>query len=115
MTTQTNFQTNEGGGAQQRVSQAGQQAKEAAQRVGQQTGEAFQEFQQEQNPVKGLEAFADRLPGNAYFYTAAGSVLLSLLLLLAGKQKAAIFVGLWPPTIINGAMMMKHLRPSQEL
>ena len=123
MTTQPNAQTENvqqrmgqaGQQAQEKLSQVGPGARESAQRVGQQTGEAFQEFTQEQNPVKGLEAFAERLPANAYFYAAAGSVLLSLLFLLAGKQKAAIFVGLWPPTIVNGAMMMKRLRPSQEL
>jgi hypothetical protein len=35
--------------------------------------------------------------------------------MLSGKQRAAIFVGLWPTTIINAALMAKQLKPSREV
>ena len=92
-----------------------QSAKQTGQQLAQPTQEAFNQFTEQDNPVKGYEAFWEKLPTNYYFWGAGASMLTSALLLLAGKQKLAIFVGLWPMTILNGAVMMKALRPSKEV
>ncbi len=100
------------GQAQQKAQQG---ARETADKLSAPTQEAVSQFTQHDNPVKGYEAFWEKLPTNYYFLGAGVSMALSALLLLAGKQKLAIFIGLWPMTILNGAVMMKALRPSQEV
>jgi hypothetical protein len=58
---------------------------------------------------------AEDLPMPAYLGGVFGSIALSALLFIAGKREMAIFVGLWPPTILNLMLAMKQLRPSSEL
>jgi hypothetical protein len=55
------------------------------------------------------------VPTNVYYGGVIGSILLSALLFLAGKRNLGIFVGLWPPTILNLALFTKQLRPSREM
>jgi hypothetical protein len=55
------------------------------------------------------------VPANVYYGGVIGSILLSALLFLTGKRNAGIFVGLWPPTILNLALFTKQLRPSREM
>jgi hypothetical protein len=50
---------------------------------------------------------ADDIPTEAYLAATGVSILLSLLLYLAGKKQAAQFVGLWAPTIINLGLFTK--------
>lgn len=56
----------------------------------------------------------ENLPSSAYYGGVFGSIFLSLFLYATGKRHAAIFVGLWAPTILNLGLYNKLLRPSQE-
>ncbi len=58
---------------------------------------------------------AERAPDTAYLGVMAVSMSLSLLLLSRKNKTMALFVGLWPVTILNMAMMLKSRRPSREL
>ena len=100
---------------QEKVQQAKESAGQAAQNLGGQTAEAFRDFAEDDNPAQGFVAIWEKIPTNMYFFAAAGSILVSLLLMLSGKQRAALFVGQWPPTMIALALMNKLLRPSQEV
>ena len=55
------------------------------------------------------------LPANVYYGGVIGSIVLSALLFMMGKRNLGIFVGLWPPTILNLALFTKQLRPSREV
>ena len=64
-----------------------------------------------------MEDFLDsleNLPSSAYYSGVFGSIALSILLYVFGKKHAAIFVGLWAPTILNLGLYNKILRPSEE-
>jgi len=116
MNTQTREQMDQAQGtAQEKAQQAKESAGQAAQNLGGQTADAFRDFAQDDNPAQGFVAIWEKIPTNMYFFAAAGSILISLLLMLSGKQRAAIFVGQWPPTMIALALMNKLLRPSQEV
>lgn len=56
----------------------------------------------------------ENLPSSVYYGGVFGSILLSMLLFVTGRKHAAIFVGLWAPTILNLGLYNKLLRPSQE-
>lgn len=56
----------------------------------------------------------EEMPSKVYMAAVAGSILASMGLMMAGRRDAAIFVGLWPPTILNMALYYKLVRPSQE-
>ena len=56
----------------------------------------------------------ENLPSSVYYGGVAGSIVLSLFLYATGRKQAAIFVGLWAPTILNLGLYNKLLRPSQE-
>ncbi len=71
------------------------------------------ELQGELNMDEVLENI-ENLPSSAYYGGVAGSILLSLFLYFTGRKQAAIFVGLWAPTILNLGLYNKLLRPSQE-
>ncbi len=96
----------------ERVSASAQQA---GQQLGGQTATAFREVAENDNPVEGFVAIWEKVPTNAYFLAAAGSIVMSALLMLSGKPRAALFVGQWPPTVIALALMNKLLRPSHEV
>ena len=57
----------------------------------------------------------EQLPANYYYAGVFGSILFSAFLFLTGRRNLGIFVGLWPPTILNLAMFAKQLRPSREI
>lgn len=56
----------------------------------------------------------ENLPSSVYYGGVFGSIILSLGLYFSGRRQAAIFVGLWAPTILNLGLYNKLLRPSQE-
>lgn len=56
----------------------------------------------------------ESIPSNVYYAGVIGSIGLSALLFMMGRRELGIFVGLWPPTILNLVLFMKQLRPSQE-
>jgi hypothetical protein len=101
--------------AKDKAQQAGQSAKDATQNLSGQTVDAFKDVAEDENPARGFIKIWEDIPTNAYFFAAAGSILMSALLMLSGKQRAAIFVGQWPPTMIALALMNKLLRPSREV
>ena len=57
----------------------------------------------------------ESLPDSVYLGTVAGSIVLSALFFLLGRRDLAIFIGLWPPTLINLLWFLKERRPSQEV
>jgi hypothetical protein len=57
----------------------------------------------------------ENMPSSVYYGSVIGSILLSAGLFLSGKRLAAIFVGLWAPTILNLGLYNKLLRPSKEV
>jgi hypothetical protein len=107
----------QGNNSQEKAQQMGQQAKEGAKQAGNQlSGQTKDAFSLDSDrPVESYVAIWEKVPTNAYWAAAAGSIGLSALLMLSGKQRAAIFVGQWPPTIIALALMNKLLRPSREV
>lgn len=60
--------------------------------------------------LEGLE----KMPSSVYIGSVLGSILLSAGLFLSGKRLAAIFVGLWAPTILNLGLYNKLLKPSKD-
>ncbi len=63
---------------------------------------------------KALEK-VERIPSNVYLAGVLGSIALSAVLFVRGRRAWALFVGLWPPTILNLAVAIKQLRPSHEI
>ena len=55
----------------------------------------------------------DRIPQEAWYWAAMGSVAISAALWLAGKQNWGTFVGQWPPTFLVLGLFHKQLRPGQ--
>ena len=55
------------------------------------------------------------IPTNVYYGGVIGSIAASALLMLMGKRNLSLFVGLWPPTLLNLAMFTKQLKPSREV
>jgi len=64
-------------------------------------------------PMQRVWEFMETVPKQTYYFAMAGSILLSLGLFLFKKRDWGLFVGLWPPTIINFALMNRLLRPSK--
>lgn len=58
---------------------------------------------------------AEDMPSSMYFGAVIGSIVLSAILFMTGRRNLGIFVGLWPPTILNMALFAKQLRPSQDV
>lgn len=50
--------------------------------------------------TKVIEHYTSMVPSGVYLLGAFGAVGLSLGLRLAGRRNSALFVGLWPPTIL---------------
>jgi len=55
------------------------------------------------------------IPRSVYFGAVIGSIVLSAILFITGRRNIGIFVGLWPPTILNMALFAKQLHPSQDV
>ena len=58
---------------------------------------------------------AEDIPSYTYFGAVIGSIVLSAILFMTGRRNIGIFVGLWPPTILNMALFAKQLRPSRDV
>ena len=69
----------------------------------------------EGEPTRAIAEAREREPSMSFAYLAGGSILASLVLFLLKKRESAIFVGLWPPTILSMALFYKLLRPSEEI
>jgi hypothetical protein len=73
-----------------------------------------QAVQQADQYVNQPMRYAEQTPSKVYMGAVVGSILASAALMLAGRTAAAIFVGLWAPTILNMGLFNKLLQPSQE-
>ncbi len=58
-------------------------------------------------------SFTDQVPEEVWYWAAIGSIGLSALFKLFGKDNWALFVGQWPPTFLILAVFHKVLRPSR--
>jgi hypothetical protein len=92
---------------------------EKAKEVGNQVAErardlGSQAVQQADQYVNQPMRYAEQTPSKVYMGAVVGSILASAALMLAGRTAAAIFVGLWAPTILNMGLFNKLLQPSQE-
>ena len=56
--------------------------------------------------------FTDQVPEQVWYWAAIGSILVSALLKLLGKDNWSIFVGQWPPTFLILGVFHKLVRPS---
>jgi hypothetical protein len=54
----------------------------------------------------------DGIPEEAWYWAALGSIGISALLKLSGKDGWAIFVGQWPPTFLLLGLYHRLVRPS---
>ena len=57
--------------------------------------------------------FTGRIPEEAWYWAAVGSIGASALLKLAGKDHWALFVGQWPPTFLLFGLYHRIARPGQ--
>lgn len=80
-------------------------------------GTSTMERSRDQAMGKGKDAMqqVEQMPANYYYAGVIGSIVFSALLFLSGKRNLGIFVGLWPPTLLNLALFTKQLRPSREV
>jgi hypothetical protein len=56
--------------------------------------------------------FTDQVPEQVWYWAAIGSILVSAVLKLLGKDNWSLFVGQWPPTFLILGVFHKVLRPS---
>ncbi len=63
--------------------------------------------------LRKAEEFAEQIPTDVYIGATGASILASIGLYLTGHKQGAIFVGLWAPTIINLALLLRLVRPSE--
>ncbi len=54
----------------------------------------------------------DNVPEEAWYWAALGSIGISAMLKLSGKDDWAIFVGQWPPTFLLFGLYHRLIRPS---
>jgi hypothetical protein len=57
----------------------------------------------------------EHVPTIVYLLGVFGSIALSTALFIRGRRAWALFVGLWPPTIIGLAQATKQLHPARDL
>ncbi len=58
---------------------------------------------------------AERTPDFVYLGAVFASMAVSMMLLMRKRRSMSLFVGLWPVTILNIAMMLKNRRVSEEI
>jgi hypothetical protein len=56
--------------------------------------------------------FTDQVPEQVWYWAAIGSILVSAVLKLLGKDNWSLFVGQWPPTFLILGVFHKVLRPA---
>ncbi len=69
----------------------------------------------EESPLETMFQPFENMPSSLYYLGMLGSIAASLWLFMSGRRWEALFVGLWPPTILNAALFYKLLRPSREM
>ncbi|CAA9562074.1 MAG: hypothetical protein AVDCRST_MAG59-2673 [uncultured Thermomicrobiales bacterium] len=66
-----------------------------------------------QEPEQAYFALTSRIPEEAWYWAAVGSIGASAVLKLAGKDHWALFVGQWPPTFLLFGLYHRIARPGQ--
>lgn len=56
----------------------------------------------------------ENIPAPAWMAVSFMSIIASAALYATGRKWAALFVGLWPPTIVNLGLFARLLKPSSE-
>ncbi len=56
----------------------------------------------------------DNIPEETWYWLALGSIGMSAILKVAGKDNWALFVGQWPPTFILFGLYHRLIRPSEK-
>ena len=56
----------------------------------------------------------DNIPEETWYWAALGSIGISALLKLAGKDHWSLFVGQWPPTFLLFGLYHRLVRPSRD-
>ena len=74
-------------------------------------GSRMQDSQDVTSPQREFFRVTDRIPEEAWYWAAVGSILVSAGLKLAGKDNWSIFVGQWPPTFLLFGLYHRLLRP----
>jgi hypothetical protein len=72
--------------------------------------------QTEQSAAEAQQTFfriTDNVPEEAWYWAALGSIGISAMLKLSGKDDWAIFVGQWPPTFLLFGLYHRLIRPSR--
>ncbi len=72
-------------------------------------------MEQGRGQAKSAMEQVEGIPANVYYGGVIGSIIVSALLMMMGKRNLSLFVGLWPPTLLNLALFSKQLRPSREI
>ena len=55
--------------------------------------------------------FTDQVPEEVWYWSAIGSIIVSAVLKLLGKDNWSLFVGQWPPTFLILGVFHKLVRP----
>jgi hypothetical protein len=66
-----------------------------------------------QQPERAYFDFTGRIPEEAWYWAAVGSIGASALLKLAGKDHWALFVGQWPPTFLLFGLYHRIAQPGR--
>jgi hypothetical protein len=72
-------------------------------------------FSDVQHQGKNVARQAEEMPASMYFGIVLASIVVSAILFMTGRRNLGIFVGLWPPTILNMALFSKQLHPSSDM
>lgn len=66
---------------------------------------------QREGPIaRTIEQQTAKLPSDTFLWAAVGSIGLSLVLMLTGKEKKATFVGQWAPTLLIVGLYNKMVK-----
>ncbi len=66
-------------------------------------------------PLGFLLSWLEMIPVSTYILGMFGSVIASMALFLGGRRWEALFVGLWPSTVLSLGLFLKLTRPSREI
>jgi hypothetical protein len=88
---------------------------EDATQLAQEAQDTMPQWRSEHAPAaqEGLRLL-ENIPAPAWMAVSFASIAASALLYMSGRKWAALFVGLWPPTIVNLGLFARLLKPSTE-
>ena len=66
-----------------------------------------------QEPQQAFFRVTDNIPEETWYWAAVGSIGVSAVLKLMGKDNWSLFVGQWPPTFLLFGLYHRLVRPSE--